>query len=261
MKAVNLLKSAVVAFVLLSFSPTAIAEKSSWLNPPLKPRLSMFIGLDISGSFLKSKYYEHSIDFLAHYIYAHLRGLGGLEVPNVLFVGPIGGAQSDEAKTLFPIQAFENKNVEEIRKKLSEIFPKKKEDPHTDYNAFFRHVAETVKSKNLVLRPVSVVLISDGRPDFPGGGKDYRRIDLMPLENLARNVTVRLLYTSAVTGHEWQTKIPRRRVKIWTQDAEVMALWKDPKILAPGKPLEDQPRFLDWMKDNVDFGVRAKRVD
>ena len=61
-----------------------------------KPRLTMIIGVDISGSFMKSGYYEDSLDFLANYLYCHLNGLGGLEVPNVLFVSSIGGATADE---------------------------------------------------------------------------------------------------------------------------------------------------------------------
>ncbi len=42
-----------------------------------KPRLSMFIGVDISGSFKNTKYFDDSLDFLAHYIYSHMNGLGG----------------------------------------------------------------------------------------------------------------------------------------------------------------------------------------
>ncbi|MCI0532444.1 MAG: hypothetical protein L0Y74_10965, partial [candidate division Zixibacteria bacterium] len=74
-------------------------------------------------------------------------------------------------------------------------------------------------------------------------------------------ITVRLLYTDAVVGKNWQTKVRRSRVKIWTQDAEVMASWKDPKILLPATPLEEQGKFFGWVEDNVDFGVRARRVD
>ncbi len=103
-----------------------------------KPRLSLFIGVDISGSFLKSKYFDDSIDFLAHYLYAHLNGLGGLDVPSVLFVSSIGGAKANEPKTFFPIQTFKNKSVKEIKQKLREIFPKKVSNPFTDYNAFFK---------------------------------------------------------------------------------------------------------------------------
>lgn len=226
------------------------------------PRLSMFIGLDISGSFKQSGYFGDSMDFLAHYLYAHLNGLHGLQVPNVLYVSSIGGARQDEPKTFFPIQTFQNKSIPEIRKKLREIFPKKVSNPYTDYNAFFEQVALTVRNKNLVLRPISIIMISDGIPDVEKEGQtDFGSLVVAPLEKLARSVTVRLIYTSAVVGKNWQTQVKRRRVKIWTQDAEVMVSWKDPSILVPGKPFEQQERFFAWVKDNVDFGVRSRRVD
>lgn len=236
-----------------------------WINSDKQsqtPRLSMFVGLDISGSFIKTKYFDDSINFLAHYLYAHLNGLGGLEVPNVLFVSSIGGALANEPKTFYPIQTFQNKSVEEIAAKLHEIFPKSVVNPYTDYNAFFEQVALTVRNKNLVLRPISIIMVTDGIPDVKNEGvSDYRRLVVKPLEQLARNVTIRVIYTSAVVGKNWQTKIPRQRVKIWTQDAEVMVSWKDPTIMIPGKPFEQQERFFSWVKDNVDFGVRAHRVD
>jgi hypothetical protein len=226
------------------------------------PRLSLFIGVDISGSFMKSGYYDDAVNFLSRYIYAHLNGLGGLEVPNVLFVGSIGGVAVDQAKTLYPKETFEHRSVEEIAEKLREIFPKGKQNPITDFNAFVDQVASTVRNRRLVLRPISVVLISDGVPDVPGeGGTDYRSIQLRPLENLSRNITVRLLYTSAEVGKNWQTKVPRSRVKVWTQDAAVMVSWKDPKIYKQAEPVEDQNEFFSWVKDNVDFGVSARRVD
>ena len=253
----------IAIFILLSLL-LAVNISCDWFtgDGTDKARLSMFIGLDISGSFLHTKYFDDSIDFLAHYLYAHLNGLGGLEVPNVLFVSSIGGAKENEPKTFFPIQTFENKSIEEIKEKLHEIFPKNISNPYTDYNAFFEQVALTVKNKNLVLRPISIVMISDGIPDVKKDGEtDFKSLVVKPLEQLARSVTIRLLYTSAVTGRNWQTKVPRRRVKIWTQDAEVMVYWKDPAILLPDTPMEEQDRFVDWLKDNVDFGVRSRRVD
>ncbi|KAA3657695.1 MAG: VWA domain-containing protein [Calditrichaeota bacterium] len=222
----------------------------------------MFIGVDISGSFVRGGNFDDSINFLANYIYAHLNGNGGLEVPRVLFVGSIGGAKADEPKTFFPIQTFENKSIEEIKEKLVEIFPKDKLNPFTDYNAFFQQVALTVKKRNLILRPISIVMISDGIPDVKKDGKtDFRSLDLKPLENLSRNVTVRVLYTNAVVGQNWQTTVKRRRVKIWTQDDEVMTTWKDPKIFLPDTSFAQQDKFFAWVHDNVDFGVRAMRVD
>jgi hypothetical protein len=227
-----------------------------------KPRLSMFIGVDISGSYKSTSYFDDSLDFLSYYIYSHLNGLGGLEIPNVLYVSSIGGAKANEPKTFYPIQSFEKKSVAEIRHKLAEIFPKRVSNPFTDYNAFFEQVAQTVKNKNLVLRPISVVMVTDGIPDIKKeGSTDFRSIHVAPLEKLARNVTIRLLYTNAVTGRDWQTKVSRRRVKIWTQDAEVLRSWKDPHILMPEKEINDQDYFFAWVKDNVDFGVRARRID
>jgi len=227
-----------------------------------KPRLSLFVGVDISGSFMRGEYYDDSIDFLSHYLYAHLNGFGGLEIPNALFVSSLGGATANEPKTFFPKQTFENKSVAEIAEKLREIFPRGKENPFTDYNAFFKQVALTVRNKRLVLRPVSIVMVSDGIPDVQREGKtDFRSIELKPLEGLARNITLRLLYTNAEVGRNWQTKVPRSRVKVWTQDAPVMVSWKDPKIYTPEKPIEEQTKFFDWISDNVDFGVIARRVD
>jgi len=227
-----------------------------------KPRLSLFIGVDISGSFKSTKYFEDSLDFLSYYLYCHLNGLGDLEVPNVLFVSSIGGAKANEPKTFYPIQSFANKSIPEIRAKLKEIFPANVSNPFTDYNAFFEQVSQTVKNKNLVLRPISIVMLSDGMPDVKiEGGTDYNSIRVEPLERLARNVTIRLLYTTAVVGMNWQTKVKRRRVKIWTQDAEVLRSWKDPKILIAEKEIENQTYFFSWLKDNVDFGVRSRRVD
>ena len=227
-----------------------------------KPRLSMFIGVDISGSFVHSGYFDDSIKFLATYIYSHLNGLGTLEKPNVLFVGSIGGARADEPKTFYPIQTFEGKSVEEIEAKLWEIFPKKKLNPFTDYNAFFKQIALTVKNKNLVLRPISIVMLSDGIPDIKKDGKTaFRSIDLSPLEKLSRNITLRLIYTDPVVGMNWQTQVRRRRIKIWTQDAVVMQTWQDTTIFRPDTNIVAQDTYFAWVKDNVDFGVRAQRVD
>jgi hypothetical protein len=226
------------------------------------PRMSLFIGVDISGSFMNGPHFDDSIDFLAHYIYGHLQGTGEMERPASLFVSSIGGARADEPKTFYPIQTFENKSIEEIAMTLREMFPRDRPNPFTDYNAFFEQVAYTVRSKNLVLRPVTVVMLSDGIPDVTRNGEtDYDSIVLHPLERIARSVTVRLLYTNAVVGKSWQTEVPRKRVKVWTQDADVMVAWKDPKIMLPDTEFEEQPHFFDWVADNVDFGVRARRVN
>lgn len=254
---------------LILFSGLAILLAGSCtIEGEQDPRLSLFIGIDVSGSFVNSGHYEDSINFLAHYIYAHLNGYGELEEPNVLFVSSIGGAAPDEPKTFYPIQTFENLSADQIEDKLHELFPREVQNPFTDYNAFFEQVALTIRNRNLVLRPVSVVMVSDGKPDAPNvqEGADserdrYRNIDLSPLERLSRNITIRVLYTDPVTGKNWQTLIPRRRVKIWTQDADVMTTWNDSTIYVPDRSIADQERWLDWTADNVDYGVRARRVD
>ena len=227
-----------------------------------KPRLSLFVGVDVSGSYVNSGHYEESISFLANYIYAHLNGMGELETPNELFVSSIGGAQPGEPKSFYPIHVFENKSVEDIEKQLFKYFPKEKQNEFTDFNAFFEQIALTIRNKSLVLRPVSVVMLSDGIPDVEKNGEtDFRSVNFDPLERLSRNITIRLLYTDPVTGKAWQTEIPRRRVKIWTQSADVMTTWNDSTIFMPDTTLAKQDRWLEWTKDNVDFGVRARRVD
>jgi hypothetical protein len=230
---------------------------------PKRPRLCLFVGFDVSGSFMKSPYYDDAVEFLARYIHAHMAGLGDLEVPDYLFVGPVGGHAKDEAKTLYPKQTFEGKSPEDLAVELRKMFPKQERDDYTDFNSFFRQVSDTVKEKNLVLRPIAILLVSDGVPATGNVAKksEMRKVSLNPLENLSRNVTVRLVYTDAVTGKEWRDEVPRRRVKVWTQDAAVMVTWKDPSVWQNGKPIAEQAKFLEWVKDNVDFGVRSKRVN
>lgn len=232
-------------------------------DKPRPGRLVMFIGVDISGSFMNSGHFDNSMKFLATYIYSHLKGIGELETPHSLFVGSIGGARINEAKTFYPIQAFQDKTVGEIEAQLHQIFPRNKKNPFTDYNAFFKQVAHFMQTKKLVMRPVSIVLISDGIPDAPNSepSRDFRSLNVKVLENLTRNITVRLLYTDPVVAEKWQTKVPRQRVKIWAQDATVMRLWNAENIFEPNRPLNEQRKFFSWIRDNVDFNVRVKRVD
>lgn len=248
------MKYLVLALFFTFLTPNLIAKT---------PRLVMFLGVDISGSFKKTKYYKDSLDFAAHYIYAHIHGIEGLKQPHALFVGSIGGAKPDEPKTFYPIQNFKYKSIPQIKRELRKIFPNRSVNPMTDYNAFFHQISTYVQNKKLIMKPLSIVLLTDGIPDAPkkNNKDDYRSFDLSPLENLSRNVTLRVLYTSASTGLNWQTKVPRKRVRIWTQDAKVMEGWKAQDIMVPGRKFEKQDRFFSWIKDNVDFPVRVKRVD
>jgi len=232
------------------------------------PRLVMFVGIDISGSFMNGRYFDDSIQFLARYLYGHLNGVGGMEVPHSLFVGSIGGATKDEAKTLFPIESFQNRSIEQIEARLREIFPRGRVNTYTDFNAFFTRVGDMVDQKKLLLKPISIVLLTDGDPDLgeakaASTDKDapFKRLSVSSLEGLSRNITVRVLYTNAVTAKNWLDDMPRKRVKVWTQDAVVMTEWKDPKTLLPETPFEKQTRFFSWVANNVDFQPRLRRVD
>jgi len=227
------------------------------------PRLVLFIGVDISGSFMHGKYFDDSIRFLARYIHAHLYGLGGMEKPHSLFVGSIGGVKQDEAKTLFPIEMFQDRTVQQIESRLHEIFPATRVNTFTDFNAFFAQVGDMIDMKKLLLKPISIVLLTDGDPDMGGstGSSKFHNLSMSPLEGLSRNITVRVLYTDAVIGKSWRDEVPRKRIKVWTQDAIVMAEWKDPKTLLPGKADNEQERFFAWVRDNVDFQPRLRRVE
>jgi hypothetical protein len=57
------------------------------------PRQALFIGIDASGSFLRSGHYEDSLAFLAHYLYGHINEFDGLTKPRAVFVGSIGGTK------------------------------------------------------------------------------------------------------------------------------------------------------------------------
>ena len=231
--------------------------------PAVQGRLVVFVGVDISGSFMDGRYFDDALEFLAYYIHAHLYGLGGLEVPHSLFVGSIGGEKKDEAKTLYPIQTFQDRSVPQIEAQLRQIFPRKHVNKFTDFNSFFEQVADMVETRKLILKPLSIVLLTDGVPDLGGGtrAQKFRNLQLKPLEGLSRNITVRVLYTDAVTGKSWRDEVPRKRVKVWTQDAVVMRDWKNPRTLLPGKPLADQQKFFAWLKDNVDFQPRLRPVE
>lgn len=222
----------------------------------------MFIGVDISGSFITKPICEDALQFASYYIYLHLNGYGNSDKISNLFVGSIGGFKINEPKSFYPIQTFEHKTIKEIYAKLKEIFPKNKVNNFTDYNAFFKQIADIIRSRKLIMRPIVIVLFTDGIPDMPqeNNKQPFRKIKLTPLENLSRDLTIRVLYTSAPIGQKWQNLIPRQRVKIWTQDAEVMKQWKDPSILLKDKPFSKQDRFFKWVKDNVDFKTIKKRV-
>ncbi len=222
-------------------------------------RMTLFIGIDVSGSFQNTGDYDDAIRFAAHYIYGHLNGLGDLDEAAVLFVGSIGGEQPGESKSFRPIHDFRGKSVDDIYNDLRAWF--QPDDAFTDFNPFFERVATFVKRQNLILKPITIVVISDGVPDISVRAAEaqddrYRNIDLEPLEFLSRNVTIRLLYPSPQVAVRWEQEIPRRRVRMWTVDAEVMRGWAA-QITSGAQPAE-QERLWTWIEENVDFRVRRR---
>ena len=195
------------------------------------PRSTLFVGVDVSGSFQKEGRYDDAMAFAAHYIHAHLSGAGELEQPRALFVGAIGGEKPGQPQSFHPIHDFEGKSVAQIEADLRGWFPPN--DALTDFTAFFQRAATLVKRQNLVLAPVTLVLLTDGIPDVGPGGPPidaaarYANIDLDALEYLARNVTVRMLYPDPVVAVQWERSVPRERVRMWTVDAVVMKGWRE----------------------------------
>jgi hypothetical protein len=243
------LQYSVLAVLLLGCTPPKDA-------PP--PKSTLVIGLDVSGSFRRGGHFDDAIDFASLYIYSHMKGLKGLRQPSDVFVGTMGGQRTGEAKTFHPIQDLTGKTPGQIAASLRAWFPE--ENPITDYNAFFERVAVHVQRQNLGLAPLSIVMFSDGVPDIPGAKGDdlYRRIKMQPLEYLSRSVTVRLLYASPRVAQRWERHVPRKRVRLWTQDADVMAGWR--RHMVAGTRPEQQDSLWSWMKNVVDFRVRRGKA-
>jgi hypothetical protein len=225
-------------------------------GPP--PKSTLVIGLDVSGSFRKSGKFDDAIEFASLYIYAHMKGFHDLKRPTDVFVGTMGGQKTGEAKTFHPIQDLTGKSAAQIEASLRAWFPET--DPITDYNAYFERVAVHVQRQNLGLAPLSIVMFSDGVPDMPGvkGDDLYRRIKVEPLEYISRSVTVRLLYASPKVAQRWEKYVPRKRVRLWTQDADVMQGWRRHKLASA--PMERQDSLWSWIKNVVDFRVRRGKA-
>ncbi|PYO60838.1 MAG: hypothetical protein DMD70_08000 [Gemmatimonadetes bacterium] len=224
-------------------------------------RSTLVIGMDISGSFRRNPNFSGAIEFAALYIYAHLNGMDGLQTNTAIFVGELGGERPGQAKVFHPIQDLSGKSPAQIAADLRAWFPQ--EDPITDFNAFFQRASLHVRRNNLVLAPLNVVLFSDGEPDYPGAGRvsleqKYERVDLSPLEYLSRNVTVRLLYADPPIAQLWERKVPRKRVRLWTQDAEVMKGWR--RHMVDGVPMARQDSLCSWVEHVVDVRVKRERV-
>lgn len=224
------------------------AQMRVWAAPQ-----TLIIGLDTGGKF-QGGGYDDALAFLAHYVYGHLNGLGGLERPRDLFVAGVAGGDG----AFRPTQDFAGKSIERIEQDLRQWYPQT--DTPTDFNAFFRRVAGIVHERNLLLRPISVVVVTDGVPDVAGpamgaGSPDaYRQIDLGPLEYLARRVTVRIVDTSPPVGDRWRALVRRQRVRLSTVEHAVMTGWR--AQLRPEAPPAEQAQLWQWVREKVDFRVR-----
>ena len=240
-------------------SAALLAGCSHAEQPNTPAAATLVIGIDVSGSFRDARLYDDAVEFAARYIYAHLNGLGDLRVPTSLFVGSVGGARPGEPKAMHPINDFQNRSVEQIAADLRAWFPPT--DAYTDFNAFFLRVSGLMKERGLILAPLNVVVLSDGVPDVPPGTRlaanenPYARIDVSPLEYLSRSVTVRLLYASPTVGENWKKLVRRKRVRLWTEEAQVMAGWHSQ--VRPTLPLDQQQDLWKWIADHVDFRVRV----
>lgn len=215
-----------------------------------RPRESLFIGLDTSGAFYRAGH-DDALAFLAHYLYGHVNGLGGLSTPLDVFVGAIGADDTEDA-------SLAGKTIPQIEQTLRQRFPPT--DTLTHFNVFFRRVARIAAERNLLLRPITVVLITDGLPDVAaaspalGSAGAYRQIDLAPLEYLAPRVTVRLAYASPPVAERWLTLVPRQRVRLATISHEVMKGWR--AQVRPNAAAEAQEPLWQWVRNNVDVRVR-----
>jgi hypothetical protein len=238
---------------LLAVATTGCLESA---NNARAAKSTLVIGIDVSGSF--RRHYDDAVAFAALYLYGHLNGVGNLRVPTAVFVGSVGGEKPGEAKSFQPEHMFQGKSVEDIERTLRELFPP--QDSYTDFNAFFDRVATHVKRRGLILTPINIMLFSDGVPDVAQGNSEsrYESIDLSPLEYLSRNVTVRLLYATPTVSVDWERKIKRRRVRMWTVDAPVMAGWREQMVTNEGADMQDD--LWRWVSDNVDFRVRSKML-
>jgi len=56
----------------------------------------------------------------------------------------------------------------------------------------------------------------------------------------------------------WENKVPRKRVRLWTQDSEVMKGWR--RHMVDGAAMERQDSLWSWVDKVVDVRVRRERV-
>jgi hypothetical protein len=59
-------------------------------------------------------------------------------------------------------------------------------------------------------------------------------------------------------AQNWERLVPHKRVRIWTQDSDIMKGWRRHEL--SGVPLEQQDSLLSWMDKIVDFRVRRGKI-
>ena len=176
-------------------------------------------------------------------------------------MGSLGGERPGQPKTFHPIQDLTEKSPEQIAASLRAWFPET--DPITDFNGFFERLSVHIRRQNLVLAPLNVVMFTDGLPDFPGAGRltneaRFAKVDMSPLEFLSRSVSLRVLYVRPQVAQSWERLVPHKRVRVWTQDADIMKGWRRHQLA--GVPMEQQDSLLSWMNKIVDFRVRRGKI-
>lgn len=219
---------------------------------------TLFIGVDVSGSFTKTKMFKDGMKFLGVYIHHHLENKGPLSRPVDLYVGGIGGNIKEDPQDFFPIHDFLGLSPLKIEEKLLKEFSKQR-DNLTDFNTFFERTKSIVKQKNLVFSPLDILLVTDGIPEIAGKSKKaikqgYSKINLKPIEYLTRNVSIRILYAGARVGSHWRNYVPTTRIKVWTVEPRVMYGWKTQQGRNGTKGL------LNWIRDNIDLKIKSRGV-
>jgi hypothetical protein len=253
------MRTSVLIALLLTLS-ACMPGKQKFKAPGLEfkktHRVTLFIGVDISGSFVKTRSFRDGVEFLGEYIWAHLNEKGGLSAPVDMYVGGIGGNSVGDPQNFFPIHEFKGLSASQISAKLNAEFSKKR-DNLTDFNQFFKRIRQLVEQKNLVLHPIELLMVTDGVPEIQCRGdaaikQAYEKIEVSVLEHLARDVSVRILYANPKVGNNWRIYVPTKRIKVWTVEPRVMFGWTDQK-----KRLGMEGLWA-WMRDNIDLKMASR---
>jgi len=82
----------------------------------------------------------------------------------------------------------------------------------------------------------------------------YSKIDISPLEYLAKNISIRILYAAPKVGHNWRNYVPTKRIKVWTVEPQVMYGWSDQL------KINGQKGMYAWIRDNVDLRIKSRGI-